>query len=396
MLVRKIILSLVFILGLNITVYGQTFNPGNLRVRTDATGALMTTVVPQTLPISAPTLFPNIRLRTDSTGALVVTTNGGAVPSTATKGDMIYASATNTYSNLNIGSADGAFLAKDTTPLPVWSTNLFYTSDRLETRPTTGFGSGHQNRIWWTYTNSTTGCYASYGPEPFSSNFHGTFNLQLLNAACNSPTGYDWNINGSTVARLTDQAELYVVDAYFGVGCCVGTGSAQISRNGASSIRYLHFEARSGAVWSSTNFANGTTDVGLFRSSAGKLIVNDSTDNDRSHARDLVVRHLEVQQDTKPTCATNCGTSPSFTGSDTGFTLTMGATGTPASGFVVTFNVAFPAAPACTVQMAKAGMVVGKLALTAVTTTTTVTVVTNGTDPANGDMYHFICIGPNS
>ena len=44
--------------------------------------------------------------------------------------------------------------------------------------------------------------------------------------------------------------------------------------------------------------------------------------------------------------------------------------------------------------MAKAGMVVGKLPLTVVTTTTTITVVTNGTAPAVTDKYHFHCVGP--
>lgn len=100
-----------------------------------------------------------------------------------------------------------------------------------------------------------------------------------------------------------------------------------------------------------------------------------------------------VVQTTPPTCSTNCGTSPSVAGDDTDMVVTMGASGSPASGWVVTFTQAWPAAPACVVQMALTGMVIGKMVLTAVTTTTTVTMVTNGTAPANSDKYAVICRG---
>lgn len=102
---------------------------------------------------------------------------------------------------------------------------------------------------------------------------------------------------------------------------------------------------------------------------------------------------LTATQTTAPTCSTNCGTSPSVTGSDTFFKVTMGASGSPASGWVVTFNGTWATAPVCSVTMAKTGMVVGKLALTVVTNTTTMTVVTNGTAPANSDVYAVQCGG---
>lgn len=105
---------------------------------------------------------------------------------------------------------------------------------------------------------------------------------------------------------------------------------------------------------------------------------------------------MRMQFGVAPTCTSNCGTSPSIVGVDSSFTVTMGATGVPASGWVITFGATWASAPACTVQMAKAGMAVGKLALTAVTDTTTLTVVTNGTAPANGDMYHVHCFGNRS
>jgi hypothetical protein len=92
-----------------------------------------------------------------------------------------------------------------------------------------------------------------------------------------------------------------------------------------------------------------------------------------------------------PACTSNCGTASSVSGTDGSFTLTMGATGVPASGFVITFNGTWVGAPQCTGSMVLAGMAVGKLPLTLVTTTTTLTVVTNGTSPSTSDKYSFLC-----
>lgn len=103
-------------------------------------------------------------------------------------------------------------------------------------------------------------------------------------------------------------------------------------------------------------------------------------------------RSLILQFQDTPTCTSNCGTSPTSSGTGSSFTITMGAAGVPASGFVITFSTAWAAAPQCVGSMALAGMVVGKLPLTLATTTTTLTVVTNGTAPSNSDKYHFICM----
>lgn len=102
---------------------------------------------------------------------------------------------------------------------------------------------------------------------------------------------------------------------------------------------------------------------------------------------------VSYAQTTAPTCSSNCGTSPSVSGTDTAGIVTMGSSGVPASGFVITFNGTWPAAPACVVQMYLAGMVVGKMPLTVATTTTTLTVVTNGTAPATSDKYVYHCFG---
>lgn len=102
---------------------------------------------------------------------------------------------------------------------------------------------------------------------------------------------------------------------------------------------------------------------------------------------------LSATQTTAPTCTANCGTSPTVAGSDTFMRVTMGATGVPASGWVVTFNGTWPAAPVCIVQSALSTMVVGKMPIAVQVSTTTITVTTNGTAPATSDQYNIQCGG---
>lgn len=122
----------------------------------------------------------------------------------------------------------------------------------------------------------------------------------------------------------------------------------------------------------------------LFRSTAAKVLLQGTGTGPTQ---------IASTQTTVPTCSSNCGTSPSIVGSDSDMLVTMGATGSPASGWVVSFNGTWAAAPSCAVQMAKAGMVVGKQVLTAVASTTIMTAVTNGTAPGNADVYAVICRG---
>lgn len=106
-----------------------------------------------------------------------------------------------------------------------------------------------------------------------------------------------------------------------------------------------------------------------------------------------VPNQLRMAQTTPPTCSSNCGTSPAVVGTDTAMTVTMGATGTPTSAFVITFNGAWASVPSCVAQMALSGMAVGKLPIVASPTTTTLTITTNGTAPANSDKYAVHCLG---
>lgn len=137
-------------------------------------------------------------------------------------------------------------------------------------------------------------------------------------------------------------------------------------------------------------FSGSAFDAGLYRNAAGVLEVNNGT---AGTFRDLKLEMLRVGQTTAPTCTSSCGTSPSVSGSDTAMLVTMGASGSPASGFVITFNHTWATAPSCIMQSAKSGMVAGKMPITLAVTTTTVTVTTNGTAPGNSDVYAMHCIG---
>lgn len=121
-----------------------------------------------------------------------------------------------------------------------------------------------------------------------------------------------------------------------------------------------------------------------FRSTTAKVLVQGTGTG---------ATQLAATQTTVPTCSSNCGTSPSVAGTDTAGIVTMGASGVPASAWVVTFNGTWAAAPSCMVQSALASMVVGKMPIAVVTSTTTMTVTTNGTAPATSDKYQYHCIG---
>jgi hypothetical protein len=83
---RKLVIwSTIILIGASILYAQGSGTPSQLRVITDATGALLATTATQTLPLSNPTIFTNTRLRTDASGNLVVTVSGGGfAPADAT------------------------------------------------------------------------------------------------------------------------------------------------------------------------------------------------------------------------------------------------------------------------------------------------------------------------
>lgn len=166
-----------------------------------------------------------------------------------------------------------------------------------------------------------------------------------------------------------------------------GGGTASfplLKRNGTSLEVRLGDDSAAAPLTASIGTFSTSTISPLFRSTTAKVLVQGTGTG---------ATQLSATQTTVPTCTTNCGTSPSVAGTDTFMRVTMGATGSPASGWVVQFNGTWAAAPVCVAEMAKAGMVAGKQILTIVTTTTTATFVTNGTAPATADVYNVICGG---
>ena len=178
-----------------------------------------------------------------------------------------------------------------------------------------------------------------------------------------------------------------IVVSSFGNGLNIGTWDSVGYL--ASPSNYLALGGYRASQWTGVEFYGAAAKTATI--DATGLGVN-VVPTRRLHIAGTTITQFIAAQTTPPTCGTNCGTSPSITGSDTFMTVTLGTT--PASGFVITFSGAWPAAPACVGAMATTGMVVGKLPLTIVTTTTTITVVTNGTAPSTGNKYHFHCGGP--
>lgn len=93
--------------------------------------------------------------------------------------------------------------------------------------------------------------------------------------------------------------------------------------------------------------------------------------------------HLASGQTTAP-ALTSCGTSPAIVGTDTAGTVTMG-TGTP-TGCVITFNVAYVAAPHCVVQW-----IATPLASQSYATSTTAITLTQTATSSN--VAKYMCVG---
>lgn len=209
---------------------------------------------------------------------------------------------------------------------------------------------------------------------------------------------------GSTSANANNIGlvgqSVYAEAGYFQQGATSGTGST-LARN---NIRPGLYVERVSASLGGNNYTLPVFRVKDTTASTGGLmdVIGNSgatTYFQINSNGNLLVKSAAVIGTTNataiavPVCTTNCGTSPSVVGSDSAMIVTMGASGSPASGFIITFNGTWSAAPACTGAMAKTGMANTKLPLTIVTSTTTITVVTNGAAPANSDVYAFTCLG---
>lgn len=162
-----------------------------------------------------------------------------------------------------------------------------------------------------------------------------------------------------------------------------GTLKFGYSLNGAAASYPLTLTS-AGALTATLVAAGSSFISPLYRSNVAKVLLQGTGTGPTQVA---------MTQTTVPTCTSNCGTSPSIAGSDTAMIVTMGSSGVPASGWVVTFNGTWAAAPSCSVTPALAGMAVGKIPIAVVVSTTTITVTTNGVAPATNDKYAIQCFG---
>jgi hypothetical protein len=187
------------------------------------------------------------------------------------------------------------------------------------------------------------------------------------------------SINGTTVGASTPSTGAFTTLTASSTSTITGL----LTANGGATVAGGNFTSRGISDTSTTTSL--TTATGLI-TAAKPLLLSTGAAADQ----------IRLAQTTAPTCTSNCGTgSITVVGTDTAGIVTLGTTGSPASGWVLTFNGTWPNSqpPSCVVQSALASMVVGKMPIAVVTTTTTMTVTTNGTAPANSDAYQYICIG---
>lgn len=184
-------------------------------------------------------------------------------------------------------------------------------------------------------------------------------------------------------SSATQQLNFATISASGQITSTLATGTAPFIIASITKVSNLNVDQLDGQDWTSPTFTTSAISP-LWRSTVAKILFQGTGSG---------ASQLASTQTTPPTCTSNCGTSPSVVGSDSDMRVTMGATGVPASGFVITFNGTWAAAPVCSATMSTTGMVVGKLPLTVVTTTTTITIVTNGTAPSNSDTYAIMCRG---
>lgn len=240
-------------------------------------------------------------------------------------------------------------------------------------------------------TTPAAGTFTTLGATGVATFSAGTASLPALHFG-DSTTGfykYGTNVVGVTVSTVATAAiGASVVGVNQGTvlkwstsgSDPMGTTSTTLSnRDGANTLALVNATtAQSLHVYASTT---GPVHVDLTARTAGGVMTATGG-----------AMQLSFTQTTPPTCGTNCGSPGNVcVGSDTSMICTMGTT--PSSGFIITFNGTWPAAPSCAVTSALTSMVVGKMAIAAQASQTTLTITTNGTAPVAADQYAIICHG---
>lgn len=221
-----------------------------------------------------------------------------------------------------------------------------------------------------------------------------TLTAGALNAALASPTILGGSINNAPIGGVTPSTGVF--SALTATGTLTGSGVVNLS---PANLSVTLAPSGTGVVTINPATAGTINNVAIGDTTRGAGAFTTLQSNSTTTlgattiATGASANQLRTTQSSPPTCSSNCGTSPSVVGTDTGMVVTMGATGTPSTSFTITFAGTWASTPACTAQMAKSGMVVGKLPIVVSPMVTSITITTNGTSPSNSDRYALICIG---
>jgi hypothetical protein len=432
---KRLLVALLILVPVIASAQG-TGTPSNIRVRIDSNGALTINASSAPTPPYTFPIFSTARLKVDSSGNLVVSCDDCG-------GDPTVPGGSNTQVQFNdsdaFGGDAGLTYVKATDTLTAGVVNVptggAFTYNAVNMIRAQTALNNYYFANGGNLTGSGTGNFG-LGLDALKLVTSGTNNTVVGNNAGDSlTTGQTNTCIGRGTCHLQDVATDNVAVGYnaifdgrnscggnVGVGVealmsCnngtqnVGVGKSSLRANtGGNQNTAVGRNSGEDIIGGSGNICIGFESCAALTTGIDNTIIGNNTTVSSGLSNNVIIADgdgvVRFQHDNEdltlgtpqlavdgaaPTCGTNCGTSPTFTGTDSSFTLTMGAAGSPASGFVITFTNAWDAAPQCVGSMALTGMAVGKLPLTLVTDTTTLTVVTNGTAPANSDKYHFIC-----
>lgn len=270
------------LIGSTISLAAQNYfgTPNQIRVRTDATGALLALAVSSTTPISQPTLFSNTRLRVDANNNLIIVCDtcggGGGAPVDAT---YITQTANATLTNEQ--------------PLSLLGSGVLFSTTSTGVVTSLGQGLAGQAIIAGT-------------PPAFGS----TYDSGAITADTPFQITQEWNNSGVTFTGLNVTVTQTASEAHsllFKVGtpgCCSGThGYLDIQQDGTVYVQSA-FQLGAGANFSTDNggYTHLTTAdlsgvMQMTAPNAGELLLKSGSDG-------AYIESIELAADPTPPAAT--------------------------------------------------------------------------------------------
>lgn len=316
----------------------------------------------------------------DGSQTNIGTISGTQFTSTVATGTAPFVvNSTTPVANLNIGgNAATATTATNLSGGTVSATSGTFSAGLTSTASATNLGTTTTG----TLTSQVTGTVAGNDVMLTTYKTGGTGSvIQRLQTASLAASVFDLETNDGSGTAYRFGTNIYdsiISNSYYGTN---PWGSLRFATGG---LTRMTIGGGTGGAAGLVTFANGLT------STAGQTTLGTTTIGPLLISTGAVANQLRSAQTTPPTCTTNCGTGGTVIGTDTAGKVTIGATGTPASGVLITFNGTWAAAPSCTAVATKAGMTA--FVNIAAATTTTLT-LTTAAAPANSDTYSYHCIG---